>query len=114
MEFISAFDNKEVGRKRLEKVTSSKNDNNRNYKGFNFFSAADLSFLLVILRGEFNIYGFRNKNLQELLGLSGIKISRLIKRLHVHGLIKKATDSYKYYITKIGKETITMAQKLKS
>jgi len=49
LEFISAFDNKEVGRKRLEKVTSSKNDNNRNYKGFNFFSAADLSFLLVIL-----------------------------------------------------------------
>ena len=114
LEFISAFDNKEVGRKRLEKVTSSKNDNNRNYKGFNFFSAADLSFLLVILRGEFNIYGFRNKNLQELLGLSGSKISRLIKRLRVHGLIKKATDSYKYYITKIGKETITMAQKLKS
>ena len=113
MEFISAFDNKEVGRKRLEKVTSSKNDNNRNYKGFNFFSAADLSFLLVILRGEFNIYGFRNKNLQKLLGLSGSKISRLIKRLRVHGLIKKATDSYKYYITKIGKETITMAQKIK-
>jgi len=113
LEFISAFDNKEVGRKRLEKVTSSKNDNNRNYKGFNFFSAADLSFLLVILRGEFNIYGFRNKNLQELLGLSGSKISRLIKRLRVHGLIKKATDSYKYYITKIGKETITMAQKIK-
>jgi len=113
LEFISAFDNKEVGRKRLEKVTSSKNDNNRNYKGFNFFSAVDVSFLLAILRGEFNIYGFRNKNLQKLLGLSGSKISRLIKRLRVHGLIKKATDSYKYYITKIGKETITIAQKIK-
>jgi hypothetical protein len=37
-EFISAFDNKEVGRKRLENVTSSKSDNNRNYKGFNYFS----------------------------------------------------------------------------
>ena len=113
LEFISAFDNKEVGRKRLEKVTSSKNDNNRNYKGFNFFSDVDLSFLIAILRGEFNIYGFRNKNLQKLLGLSGSKISRLIKRLRVHGLIKKATDSYKYYITKIGKETITIAQKIK-
>jgi len=113
LEFISAFNNKEVGRKRLDKITSSKSDNDRNYKGFNFFSDIDLSVLLTILRGEFNINGFRNKNLQKLLGFNGSKISRLIKRLRVHGLIKKATDSYKYYVTKIGKETIIMAQKIK-
>ena len=113
LEFISAFDNKEVGRKRLEKVTSSKVDNNRNYKGFNFFSKDDLSVLAAIARGEFNINGLRNKNLQKLLGFKGGKISRLIKRLRVHGLIKKASDSYKYYMTKIGKETLIMAQKIK-
>jgi len=113
LEFISAFDNKEVGRKRLEKVTSSKIDNNRNYKGFNFFSKDDLAVLTAIARGEFNINGLRNKNLQKLLGFKGSKISRLIKRLRVHGLIKKASDSYKYYMTKIGKETLIMAQKIK-
>jgi predicted transcriptional regulator len=113
LEFISAFDNKEVGRERLEKVTSSKSENNRNYKGFNLFSKEDLIILMAILRGEFNISGFRNKNMQKLLGFNGGKISRLIKRLRVHGLIKKATDSYKYYLTKIGKETIIMAQKIK-
>lgn len=113
LEFISAFDNKEVGRKRLGKVTSSKNENNRNYKGFNFFSADDLTVLMAIVRGEFNINGFRNKNMQKLLGFNGGKISRLIKRMRVHGLIKKATSSYKYYLTKIGKETIIMAQKIK-
>jgi len=113
LEFISAFDNKEVGRKRLEEVTSSKSENNRNYKGFNFFSVEDLLVLTAIVRGEFNINGFRNKNMQKLLGFNGSKISRLIKRLRVHGLIKKATDSYKYYLTKIGKETIIMAQKIK-
>lgn len=113
LEFISAFDNKEVGRERLEKITSSKNENNRNYKGFNFFNADDLRILMAIVRGEFNINGFRNKNMQKLLGFNGGKISRLIKRLRVHGLIKKATDSYKYYLTKIGKETIIMAQKIK-
>lgn len=113
LEFISAFDNKEVGRKRLENVTTSKSENNRNYKGFNFFSIQDLLILTAIVRGEFNINGFRNKNMQKLLGFNGGKISRLIKRLRVHGLIKKATDSYKYYLTKIGKETIIMAQKIK-
>lgn len=113
LDFISAFDNKEVGRKRLEKVTLSKSENNRNYKGFNFFNVDDLTVLMAIVRGEFNINGFRNKNMQKLLGFNGGKISRLIKRLRVHGLIKKATDSYKYYLTKIGKETIIMAQKIK-
>jgi len=113
LEFISAFNNKEVGRKRLEKVTSSKSENNRNYKGFNFFSNDDLAILIAIVRGEFNISGFRNKNLQKALAFKGSKISRLIKRLRIHGLIKKATDSYKYYVTKIGKETIIMAQKIK-
>jgi len=113
LEFISAFDNKEVGRKRLGDVTSSKSENNRNYKGFNFFSIEDLLVLTAIVRGEFNINGFRNKNMQKLLGFKGSKISRLIKRLRVHGLIKKATDSYKYYLTKIGKETIIIAQKIK-
>jgi DNA-binding MarR family transcriptional regulator len=113
LEFISAFDNKEVGRKRLEKVTSSKIENNRTYKGFNFFSNDDLAILMAIAHGEFNINGFRNKNLQKLLTFKGSKISRLIKRLKIHGLIKKASNSYKYYITKIGKETIIMAQKIK-
>lgn len=113
LEFISAFDNKEVGRKRLEKVTESKTENKRNYKGFNFFNDDDLLVLLSIVRGEFNISGFRNKHLQKQLGFNGSKISRLIKRLRIHGLIKKAADSYKYYVTKLGKETIIMAEKIK-
>jgi predicted transcriptional regulator len=113
LEFISAFNNKEIGRKRLEYLSESKTENDRNYKGFNFFSDLDLSILLAILRGEFNISGFRNKHLQKQLGFNGSKISRLIKRLRIHGLIKKATDSYKYYVTKLGKETIIMAQKIK-
>jgi predicted transcriptional regulator len=59
------------------------------------------------------ITGFRNKHLRKLLGFNGTKISILIKRLHVHGLIKKVADTYKYYLTKSGKETIIMARKIK-
>ena len=113
LDFIAAFDNKEAGRKRLEHVTESKTDNNRNYKGFNFFNKDDLAILLAILKGEFNISGFRNKNIQKQLGFKSAKVSRLIKRLNVHGLIKKAGNSYKYYLSKLGKETIIIAQKIK-
>ena len=113
LDFIAAFDNKEVGRKRLEHVTESKTENNRKYKGFNFFSKDDLAILMAILQGEFNINGFKNKNIRKLLEFSSAKVSRLIKRLRVHGLVKKASDSYKYYITKLGKEAIIMSQKIK-
>jgi predicted transcriptional regulator len=114
LEFISAFDNKEAGRKRLDKVTRSKQENNRNYKGFNLFCREDLSLLLTVLRGEYNISGFRNKDIRmRIPGFNTGKVSRLIKRLKVFGLIKKAGKTYKYYLTRLGKELIISAEKLK-
>jgi len=114
LEFISAFDNKEVGRKRLEKVTKSKKENNRNYKGFNLFSKEDLTLLLTVLRGEYNISGFRNKDIRNRIpGFNTGKVSRLLKRLKVFGLIKKAGKTYKYYLTRLGKELVITAEKLK-
>lgn len=114
LEFISAFDNKEAGRKRLDKVTKPKQENNRRYKGFNLFCEQDLSLLLTVLRGGFNIYGFRNKDIRlRLPRFNTGKISRLIKRLQVFGLIKKAGKTYKYYLTRLGKELVITAEKLK-
>ena len=113
LEFISAFDNKEVGRKRLDDISKSKTIQNRNYKGFNFFSKFDLSILLAISRGEFNIMVFRNKQLQKLLDLTSSQISRLIKRLRIHKLIRKVPNAYRYYLTSLGKQTIIMSQKVK-
>ena len=114
IEFISAFDNKVAGRKRLNNVTKQKKENNRNYKGFNLFSDADLSLLLTVLRGEHNIFGFRNKDIKlRLPEFNTGKISRLIKRLKVFKLIKRAGKTYKYYLTKLGKELVIAAEKLK-
>lgn len=114
LEFISAFDNKEAGRKRLDKITKTKSVNNRNYKGFNLFSDQDLALLIAVLRGEYNISGFRNKDIRmKLPQFKTAKISRLIKRLNVFGLIKKVGKTYKYYLTKLGKEIVITAEKLK-
>ena len=114
LEFVSAIEDKRHGRKRLEKVSRPISNNNRHYKGFNFFSSQDTLLLLSLLRGEFNITGFQNKHLRKLLsGLNSGQISRLIKRLHVHGLIKKVAKTYKYYLTKLGKEFLATAEKVK-
>jgi Mn-dependent DtxR family transcriptional regulator len=40
-------------------------------------------------------------------------MSRLLKRLRVHGLIKKVRRRYKYYLTEFGRQVATMALKLR-
>jgi len=114
LEFISGIENKSMGRKRLDKLTQPKQENNRRYKGFNLFSKTDINLLMVLLRGEFNISGFQNKDIRNVLNhLNSGQISRLLKRLRVHGLIKKVGKTYKYYLTKLGKEVLLTAEKVK-
>ena len=42
------------------------------------------------------------------------QISRLMKRLRMHGLIKKVGRTYKYYLTALGKQVIALGLKLKN
>ncbi len=113
MEFISNLNLHVEGRKLLKKTTSPLKEGNRNYKGLNFFNEDDDMLLRIISSGEFNITGFRNKDLQEKLGLTCGQVSRQMKRLRTHGIIKKIGKSYKYYITKNGQKVIMTGLKLK-
>lgn len=83
-------------------------------KGFYFFSLDDLRILQTVISGEFTITDFQNKNLREKLNhYSSSQISRILKRLHTHGLIKKVSHTYKYYLTRLGSQVITIALKSK-
>jgi hypothetical protein len=112
IEFISAIEDDKVGKGKLEKITQKVTTENRNYRGFNFFDKDDEQLLQIMARGEFNISGFRAKHLKKYTQKSSSQISRILKRLHVHGLIKKVRNSYKYYLTTIGKEAILLGEKL--
>jgi DNA-binding transcriptional MerR regulator len=114
LEFISAIDDQKTGRENLKRVSQPIKKNNRNYKGFNFFNHQDLELLLIIARGEFNVYGFQNKNIRKFLKHKNSgQVSRLIKRLYEHRLIRKIKNSYKYYLTNLGKQIILTALKIK-
>jgi len=113
LEFISSFDDPTNGVKNLAKVTRNVQVANRNYKGLNFFSSEDLDLLQVLVKGEYNIYGLRNQLIRQHLPWSTGKVSRILKRLRVHGLIKKIGGCYKYYLTKLGKQVITTGLYLK-
>lgn len=112
--FISAIDDQQTGRHRLNRISKPIPQNRRKYKGFNFFDTDDLKLMLTIARGEFNINGFKNKDIRNYIPCkNGGQISRLLKRLRVHGLIRKAQKVYKYYLTKLGKQVIATALKIK-
>jgi hypothetical protein len=89
-------------------------DNNRTYKGFNLFSKEDETIFESIASGAFLISGFKSKHLKnKLVNKSSSQISRILKRLRVHGLIKKVGRTYKYYMSQLGMEIITLGLKLK-
>ena len=114
LQFISAIDDMTAGVKKVNKLSNRIVKNERSYKGFNFFSADDQNLFEIISRGEFNISGFQNKNVrQHFPDKNSGQISRILKRLHIHGLIKKVGHTYKYYLTKFGQQVIFMGLKLK-
>ena len=69
----------------------------------------------MLARGEFNIQGFRNKDLRKHLShLSPGQVSRLLKGLRLHGLIRKCGQSYKYYLSANGKKIVGAAVQIKN
>lgn len=114
LKFISAIDTPDVGSKKLRKLTQTVTHNQRRYKGFHLFSEEDSLLFRTLLRGEFVIQGFNNKSLrQHLSALNSGQVTRLLKRLHVHGLIKRTRRRYKYYLTEFGRQAATTSLKLR-
>jgi hypothetical protein len=113
--FLSALEDRSGGSVNLERITApARDEQHRSHRGFNFFAAGDLSVLLAILRGEYHISGLSNRLLQRVLtGKNGGQISRVLKRLRLHGLIRKIGHTYKYYVTAMGQRVLIAALKLK-
>lgn len=103
LEFLSTIEDPRNGRDKLDKLSQPVQSQGRSYPGFHLFDSQDEALFRAIARGEFNISGMQNKTLRRFLpeNSSG-QMSRLLKRLRVHGLVKKAGHCYKYYLTKFG------------
>jgi hypothetical protein len=114
LKFVSDIETPEVGVQKLHQLAETQVENDRRYKGFNLFAEEDTSLFRLLLRGEFFISGLTNKSLRQLLpNMSSSQMSRLLKRLRVHGVIKKVGNRYKYYLTEFGRLAATMALKLR-
>lgn len=114
LDFLSDLTDTSAGLTRIEKIAETVRKDDRTYRGFNFFVKEDLTLFLALTRGEHNISGFKNSVLRRFLPhRTGAQISRLLKRLRMHGLLRKIGRSYKYYLTKAGRHAVLAALKLR-
>jgi hypothetical protein len=77
----------------------------------------DMSLLQAVARGEFHLQGFRNRDLAALLGAPAdadplsrrrysASVTRKIRLLRAHGLIRKLGKSHRYVLTAKGHDII--------
>lgn len=90
----------------------------RSVRALHPFDPADYALLQAVNRGEFNITGFRNKDLQTLLYDIPTKnaqqqrrrsaaISRKLRMLRAHGLIRKRAHSHRYDVSAKGRTILS-------
>ncbi|MGH9395385.1 MAG: hypothetical protein ACRD18_00855, partial [Terriglobia bacterium] len=82
------------------------------------FQGPDTALLEAVGRGEFLLNGFRNKDLQRLFfpqapdskreqRRRSAWVSRQIRLLRAHGIIRKVAHENRYHVTKSGRQAIT-------
>jgi hypothetical protein len=82
------------------------------------FQGSDLALLQAVGHGEFLINGLRNKNLQTLLFAQApnsavekrrrsARVSRQIRLLRAHGILRKVARENRYHVTASGRQIIT-------
>jgi hypothetical protein len=115
LRFLSDLEEHVQARLDLDKISRSvKDDQNRSFRGFDLFRSDDLTLIQTLLSGEHNISGTTHRQLQQKLNnWPTHRLSYAIRRLRLHGIIRRIGRTYKYYITKLGQRLLVAALKLK-
>jgi hypothetical protein len=90
----------------------------RSVRALHPFEPRDHALLRAVNRGEFTLAGLRNRDLQALLYSTpprstakhrarSAKISRQLRMLRAHGLIRKLPRSHRYQVTTIGRKILS-------
>lgn len=104
--------------KLLEKIAQPTVWKNRRVRAIRPSSKEDLQLLEIVNRGEFALNGFRNRDLRPFFFNAPpendrekksrcARISRSIRLLRAHGLIRKVPSTHRYLLTQYGRQTIT-------
>lgn len=88
----------------------------RRSRGLNPLSGQDAELAEIVLRGEFTLHGFRNRDVRRRLHpdttdahqrrRQSTQISRLLNLFRRHGLIQKIAGTHRYQLTAQGRRTL--------
>ena len=92
--------------------------NKRRARALNPLAPEDATLLSAVNRGEFQINGFRNRDLRPLLfsltpgdvlkkRRQSAAVTRKIRLLRAHGLVQKITGTHRYKLTALGRRAVT-------
>jgi len=114
---MAAVDQGQPLRQQVEKLCRAGTHKGRRYRALNPWSQKDARLLSAVNRGEFVLNGFRNRDLRQLLfpgRHSGQRakrqagmVTRQLRLLRAHGIIKKVPRSHRYQLTERGRMMIT-------
>ena len=108
----------------LDPLTRRVNKQNRAYRPLRPIEAEEAGLFSAVLRGEHLLNGFRNRDIRELMA-PGLKhgsvqarattgrITRVLRLLRAHGLIRKVPKTTRYRVTPKGHHAMTTALRLR-
>jgi hypothetical protein len=109
---LAAVDDPAEAHRALHRVADPVRHNGRTVGGLNPVSKPNLELFTAVLHGEHAVMGFRNIDIRKTLGLissdpkinrtASARVSRLLKRLHLHGMIAKIPHSRRWRASKLG------------
>lgn len=90
----------------------------RRVRAINPYASGDAALLTAISRGEFTLNGLRNRDIRALLFPKPVRddveqkrqaaaISRKLRLLRAHGLIRKVPRTHRYHLTNAGRTAVT-------
>ena len=108
---LSALDDVSTGIRALHRLTKPREVDGKTVQGINFFASVDKTLLHALQNPKVNIAGIRRSELlPDLSILSPTRLSRQLRRLLDLGVIKRATGTYRYYLTKAGRAATAAAE----
>lgn len=109
LDALAAFDTSENLGDLVSPVSKAVPFKGRNVRGLNPWREDDQALLRVISQGQFNLSGFRNKDLVPYLGRkkeapdkTSRRITNLLRILRAHRLIRKVPKTNRYTVTPLG------------
>lgn len=97
----------------IQEVCARKTEKGKVFTGFNVWEKDTLEMFRTISDGRYLLSGFTSKAIRQSLcpvschdRKTRNKMTRLLKKLRVHGLIRKVPHSHKYYVSDKGRRLI--------